>query len=583
MTTRQPIVSVLGHVDHGKTMLLDRIRGTSVVSREAGAITQQLGATEVPIDHIYDVCSQLISERNFTVPGLLFIDTPGHHSFTTLRARGGSLADMAILVIDVREGLMPQTIESIRILRRLKTPFIIALNKIDSIPGWESQPNTPFVLSARKQSERALQELDLKLYNIIGRLNEEDLSAERYDRIGDFTKAIAMVPLSAKTGEGVSDLLLVLIGLAQRFLEGQLEMEERGPGRGTILEIKEEKGLGPTLDVILYAGTLRKGDKVALGTRSKPVVTRIKAILRPKPLDEIRDPRDRFDQVNEVSAAIGVKLSCQHIEGVMAGGPLRVIHDNEDQVLAEMTEETKVNIKLSDSGVMIKADAIGSLEALAYECDAAGVLIRKSGIGDVSRRDIIETSAYGDPFHKVILAFNVAVNPDAKEAMHDADMHMFASDIVYRIIEDFQEWEAKERRKIDDEKRSKFAFPGKMMIMPNHVFRASKPAIVGVRVLSGRIRPGQRLVGVDGRDLGRIRSIRDGEEPMREAKQGAEVAVAIEGITIGRQVDAEGILYVDLMETAAKELRSYDLNADEAMTLDELLVIKRKQDPFWAM
>ena len=114
MAIRQPVVSVLGHVDHGKTKLLDRIRGTSVQAREAGAITQHIGATEVPIEHIYKVCSKLIGQKKFDVPGLLFIDTPGHHSFVTLRARGGSLADLAVLVIDIREGLMPQTIESDR-------------------------------------------------------------------------------------------------------------------------------------------------------------------------------------------------------------------------------------------------------------------------------------------------------------------------------------------------------------------------------------------------------------------------------------------------------------------------------------
>ena len=388
MSIRQPIVSVLGHVDHGKTMLLDCIRGTSVTAREAGLITQHIGATEVPIDHIYKVCSAVLGGKRFDTPGLLFIDTPGHHSFITLRARGGSLADLAVLVIDVTEGLKPQTIESIRILRQYKTPFVIAMNKLDTISGWNSESDRPFVLAERSQAPHAIEGFNERLYGIIGDLAAEGVSADRYDRIDDFTRTVALVPVSAKTGEGIADLLLVLIGLAQRFLEEQLRQED-GPGRGTILEIKEERGLGQTLDIILYSGTLRRGDTVALGTRGEPLLTRVKAILKPKPLDEIRDPRDRFDSVKELQAAAGVKLSCQSVEGAIAGGAIRVVEGRDDEILADMEEESKVSIEIEDEGVTIKADAIGSLEALAYEAKNAGIPIRRYGVGEITRRDIV--------------------------------------------------------------------------------------------------------------------------------------------------------------------------------------------------
>jgi len=583
MATRQPIVSVLGHVDHGKTSLLDRIRGTSVTKREAGLITQHIGATEVPIDHIYEVCRPLIGNaRRFNVPGLLFIDTPGHQSFTSLRARGGALADLAVLVIDINEGLMPQTIESIQILRRFKTPFIIAMNKIDLVQGWESKPNKPFVLSYKEQTEEAQAKLDERMYNIIGALYERGFSADRYDRIEDFTKAIAVVPISARNGEGLPDLLLVLIGLAQRFLEQQLRTEE-GPAQGTILEVKEEKGLGSTLDVIIFAGTLHKGDTVVLGTKGRPVTTKVKAILRPKPLDEIRDPKDRFDSVKEVSAAIGVKLLCQNIEGVVAGGPLRAATANVKEALDEVVNETKIDIETAEAGVYIKADALGSLEALAYECKNAGIPIRKYDTGMISRKDLIDTAAYGERYHKVILAFGVDLLPEAKEALPNYDLKVFTNDVVYRLIEDYQKWVEEEKRKQDLEMRAEFAFPGKIKLLPNCVFRASKPAIVGVRVLGGRIRPGQTLLNNDGVDIGKIRSIRSGEEVVKEAIQGQEVAVAIEGPTVGRQINVEDVLYVDLRETALKEIQKTDLNADDKMVLEETLEVKRKQDKFWGM
>ena len=583
MAIRQPVVSVLGHVDHGKTKLLDAIRGTSVQAREAGAITQHIGATEVPIDHIYKVCGPLIGKKKFDVPGLLFIDTPGHHSFITLRARGGSLADIAVLVIDIREGIMPQTIESIKILRQYKTPFVIALNKIDAIQGWVVEKDAPFVLNEKKQQAHTIAAFEERLYSVIGDLSMHGISADRYDRIDDFTKAVALVPISAKEGIGVPDLLLMLIGLAQRFLESQLAKAE-GPGRGTILEIKEEKGLGKTLDMILYDGVLKKGDTVALGTRGAPVVTRVKAILKPKPLDEIRDPRDRFDSVSVLHAAAGVKLSCQNMEGVIAGAPIRVVKNEKDPSIKEMTEEASVKIEVQDQGITIKADAIGSLEALAYEAKAAGIPIRKYGVGEVSRRDVVETAAFTDPMNRVMLVFNAPVSKEAEAEIASSGVKLFSNQVVYRLIEEYQEWVEDTKKSKDATQRMEIPFPAKFMILPNCVFHATKPAIVGVRVLAGKVRGGLNLIKKDGSDAGRVRSLRDGEEVLKDASQGDEVAMAIDGVTVGRQIDVEDVIYVELLESTIRQfLNNADLNEDEKMTLQEYLEIKRKSDPFWGM
>jgi translation initiation factor 5B len=583
MAIRQPVVSVLGHVDHGKTKLLDRIRGTSVQAREAGLITQHIGATEVPIEHIYKVCAQLIGKKTFDVPGLLFIDTPGHHSFVTLRARGGSLADLAVLVIDIREGIKPQTIESIRILRQYKTPFVIALNKIDTIQGWMPEEGRPFIISEKVQQDHTLEAFNEKMYGIMSQMAEQGISSDRYDRIDDFTKTVALVPISAKEGEGIPDLLLVLIGLAQRFLERQLAKEE-GPGKGTILEIKEEKGLGKTMDVILYSGTLSRGDTIALGTNGAPHVTKIKAILKPKPLDEIRDPRDRFDSVRELHAAAGVKLSTQSMEGVIAGAPFSVVKGLNDAALKELKEDSAIKIETVEKGITIKADAIGSLEALAFETKDAGIPIRKYGVGDITRRDIVE-AAYGDKANHVILGFNVSVTKDAEAEIENHEVKVLTNQIVYRLIEEYQEWEEESKKKTESDKRAEFSFPAKFRILPNCIFRTSKPAIVGVRVLVGRIRIGQRLIGEDGRDAGRIKSIHTGEDSLKEAKQGEEVAVGIEGVTAGRQISEEDIIYVDLIESAVKQLLVMDITDDEKDALQETIAIKRKGEgeKFWGM
>jgi translation initiation factor 5B len=269
---RTPIVCVMGHVDHGKTSLLDKVRGTTIAEREAGLITQHIGATEVPLDIIKRVCGPIF-KGDTKVPGLLFIDTPGHRAFTTLRARGGALADLAVLVVDVNEGFQPQTLEAVEILKRFKTPFIVAANKIDRVPGWNPLPGKPFIVSFPEQSEFAQTGLDEKIYIIIGKLYEMGFSSDRYDRVRDFQRNIGIMPVSAKTGEGIPDLLMILMGLAKKFLEKDLEYRAVGPGIGTVLEVKEEVGLGTTLDVILYDGELKVGDTIVVGSRGAPIST----------------------------------------------------------------------------------------------------------------------------------------------------------------------------------------------------------------------------------------------------------------------------------------------------------------------
>jgi len=583
-TIRQPIVSVLGHVDHGKTTILDTIRSTTVASREAGRITQHIGATEVPIQNILDRCKGMFAKgAKFSVPGLLFIDTPGHKAFTTLRSRGGSLADLAVLVVDVMEGLMPQTKESISILKRYKTPFVIAANKVDRISGWRAQHGTSFKKSYAEQSPRVQEELELKIYKLIEDLGREGVSADRYDRVADFTKTFAIVPMTAKTDEGVSDLLLVLVGLAQRFLEKNLKLET-GPAKATVLEVKEEKGMGKTMDLIVFSGTLKKTDRIAIGTESTPLITKIKALLKPKPTDEIRDPRDRFDSVDCVSAAAGIKLAAQDLEGVIAGAPLRVITDDtEAEVIKQLTKEMQVDIQHDDEGILVKADAIGSLEAMAFEMREMKIPLKASGIGHITKRDVTDVGTITNPLHKVIFGFSVKLLAEAEEKAKEIDVKIFQSDIIYKIVEDYEAWTIVKKRELETCSRGEICYPGMIKLLPDYVFRQKDPVIIGVRVLGGRIRQGQNLIREDGKEAGKIKSIRSGEDPLKEAIQGQEVAVAITGPTLGRQIKVEDILYVDIPESHIKELRKVELNLDEMDTLEKFLKIKHREKPFWGM
>ena len=579
---RQPIVSVLGHVDHGKTSLLDFIRGTTVAARESGAITQHIGATEVPIDSIYNVCGDLLKGKKFTLPGLLFIDTPGHHAFTTLRTRGGSLADLAILIVDINEGFKPQTYESIKILKQYKTPFIIAANKIDAISGWQKN-NVTANLRIEKQRQNVKNMFEEKIYEIIGTVSEQKLNADLYFNISDFRKTIGVIPISAKTGEGIPELLMILVGLAQRFLEDKLHIES-GAGKGSVLEVKEEVGLGKTIDAIIYNGTIRMDDKIVIGTIDEPVVTRIKALLKPKPLDEIRDPRERFDNVGEVHAACGIKISSPNLENVIPGAPIRVVKDDLEDVTNEIRNQTKIDFELDEQGIIIKADTIGSLEALIKESRDKNIKIRKAEIGNVSKRDIVETDSTNDPFNKIIFAFNVKILPEAKEELNKVDITIFNEDVIYTIMENYDEWYEKKKAELERERRQDYVHPGMIKFLPEYVFRVSHHAVIGVRVLSGRIKTGLRLMKEDGKVIGSIKGIQSENKSIEEAIQGQEVAISIEGVTVGRQIKREDILYTDLPASDAKKLRDMEvLNVDERDVLNKIFEIKRKTDKFWGM
>ena len=586
---RQPIVAVLGHVDHGKTSLLDHIRGlgsnsrASVMDREAGGITQHIGATEVPADILNELCSPLMGGNTFDSPGLLFIDTPGHHSFSTLRSRGGSLADIAILIVDVMEGCRPQTLESLRVLKNAKTPFVIAANKVDRIYGWEAQPGRAMALSMRNQTQDSMGLFEKQYWNLVGQFAEEGLNIERYDRVKDFTKDIAMVPISAREGEGIQDLLAVVIGLAERYLTDQLTDVE-GSGEGTVLEMKEERGLGKTLDVILHRGSIKKGDEVVLVTTEGGLSTRVKGLFSPRGMSEMRDAGDRWDDTEVAHAASGLKISAPDLDNVLAGTTLRVVHTDSERAEAmdAAKAESELSIELEEEGVAIKADTVGGLEALAKELQALDVPIRSATIGKVSRRDVRSAEAAADPLHRVIMAFSTEILPDAEAEIESSDtgVHHIGSDIIYRILEEREEWIERRNREIEEANREQIVYPGRILLLPDHTFRISKPAVVGVRVLAGRIHVGQRLLK-DGNRVGRIKSIRSGEESMKEAMQGAEVALAIEGVTVGRQIDEEDILLVDVPESHARKLRRMDLSAAEEEVLEELQEIHRKDDHFW--
>lgn len=568
--TREPIISVLGHVDHGKTTLLDWIRGTVVASREAGGITQHIGATDVPFSVIQKVCGHLLDPlgAKIRIRGLLFIDTPGHEAFTNLRKRGGSVADLAVLVVDINEGLMPQSIETIQILRYYKTPFVVAANKIDLIHGWKKN------VKIEEQSERVRDKFYEKFYKLVGQLSEHNFEAHLFSKVENFTKQIAIVPISAKYGEGISELLMVLIGLAQQYLEKELSVEIDSPAKGTILEVKEECGLGTTIDVIIYDGVIRKLDQIVVGSR-EPIVTKVKALLKPKPLDEMRDPRGRFQNVDAVYAASGVKIVAPNLEGALAGSP---VHVGGNELVKKIKEEIEnVEIHTDKLGVIIKADTIGSLEALVKILSESNIPIRRGTIEKVSNLDVVEASSVKmeSKFLGVIIAFNSEVLKDARNLAVDRDVKIFENNVIYKLIEDYEDWVKKEKERERLEKAEKVVTPAKIKLLPNCVFRQSKPAIVGVEILTGTLHSGCRLMRDDGKVVGKVKEIQMEKETIKLAKSGEKVAIAIENVTIGRQLNEGDIVYPFISSEDMAQINKEELSGEELQVLKEIREIKR--------
>lgn len=593
MKTRSPIVSVLGHVDHGKTTLLDNIRGSTIASKEAGGITQHIGATEIPMDVISSICGDFLAKMNIQekLPGLFFIDTPGHEAFTTLRKRGGSLADLAILILDVNEGFKPQTHEALSILKSSKTPFVVAANKIDRIPGWNSTEGSSFTESVQNQHKNVAFDLDQKLYEIVGVLHKQGFESERFDRVSNFASQITIVPISAKTGEGIPELLTMLLGLAYQYLSQQLQIEEDAPASGTVLEVKEEKGLGLTIDTILYDGVLNKEDMIMLLTKDNKVIsTKIRSLLKPKPLEEIRETKTLFEDTDQIVAAAGVKIVAPHVDDVVSGSPLKVANDNDLKIQDELLSEVdNIRIQTSDVGIIIKADTLGSLEALVNILDGMDVPIKSAEIGDVSRRDIINASIMHeeDEKHGVIIAFNVNLLPSAQEELQGLDIKIFQDKVIYQITEDYEEWlrTAQERRK--KARLDSITRPAKIRIIPKLVFRKSKPAIAGIEVMSGIIEKGVSLINKDGNFVGTVDSMEDKGETLPKSSRGSKVAMAIGSAVFEKDFEEGDVLYVDMSESNFLTLQNEFSNKfldDEILTMDELQEIKQQsEDPMWGV
>ena len=589
MKLRQPVVVVLGHVDSGKTSLLDKIRGTAVQSREVGGITQHIGASYFPIETIKEITGKLfdkLAKSENPVPGLLVIDTPGHEVFANLRMRGGSAADIAIVVVDVNKGLEAQTLESLDILKNRKVPFVIALNKIDQISGWKKNNSILIAEQLKIQDTTILTYLDEKVYNVVGALSRLGYSSEAFWRVKDFTKELAIVPVSAVKGTGIPELLAVLVGLAQQYMSKRLERHETET-KGIVLEVNDEIGLGPSANVILLDGTLKHGDRIVIAKKDSVTVTKIKALLLPKPLDEMRDPRDKFKHVDSVIAAAGLKITSPDLEGVLAGSPLYVVknQDDEERLKSNIASEIKSAIIQTESnGIILRCDTIGSIEAITELLKKENIPIRSADLGNITRKDVLSASAVRekDRYLGVVLGFNVKIFEDAEREAFERKIKIFNEKIIYNLVRSYSEWVTYEKVHEDSIVFNEIPPICKFQFLKGFVFRRNNPAVFGAEILIGKLKQKISVINEKGKKIGIIHQIQNEGKNLDVAAKGTQVALSIKEPTVGRQINEGDMFYTDLNSKEARILleRFLDrLNEEEQEIFNFILSKKRELDP----
>ncbi|XP_014906607.1 eukaryotic translation initiation factor 5B isoform X2 [Poecilia latipinna] len=586
---RAPVVCVLGHVDTGKTKILDKLRHTHVQDGEAGGITQQIGATNVPKETIEEQTKMVknFDRENIRIPGMLIIDTPGHESFSNLRNRGSSLCDIAILVVDIMHGLEPQTIESINLLKEKKCPFIVALNKIDRLYDWKKSPDTDVVATLKKQKKNTKDEFDERTKAIIVEFAQQSLNAALFFENKDPRTFVSLIPTSAHSGDGMGNLIALLVELTQSMLARRLAHCDEL--RAQVMEVKALPGMGTTIDVILINGRLREGETIIVPGVEGPIVTQIRGLLLPPPLKELR-VKSQYEKHKEVSTSQGVKILGKDLEKTLAGLPLLVAHKDDeipvlkDELVKEL-KQTLSSIKLEEKGVYVQASTLGSLEALLEFLRTSKVPYAGINIGPVHKKDVMKASTMleHDPQYAVILAFDVKVERESQEMADSLGVRIFSAEIIYHLFDAFTKYREDYKKSKQEEFKHIAVFPVKLRVLPQFIFNSRDPIVMGVSVEAGLLKQGTPLcVPSKGFvEIGVVTSIEMNHKSVDTAKKGQEICVKIEPIPgespkmYGRHFEATDIIVSKITRASIDALKNWF--RDEMQKSDWQLIMELKK------
>uniref|UniRef100_A0A667ZR53 Eukaryotic translation initiation factor 5B n=1 Tax=Myripristis murdjan TaxID=586833 RepID=A0A667ZR53_9TELE len=587
---RAPVVCVLGHVDTGKTKILDKLRHTHVQDGEAGGITQQIGATNVPLDTIVEQTKMVknFDRENIKIPGMLIIDTPGHESFSNLRNRGSSLCDIAILVVDVMHGLEPQTIESINLLKQKKCPFIVALNKIDRLYDWKKSPEADVVSTLKKQKKNTKDEFDERAKAVIVEFAQQGLNAALFHENKDPRTFVSLVPTSAHSGDGMGNLIALLVELTQSMLARRLAHCDEL--RAQVMEVKALPGMGTTIDVILINGRLREGETIIVPGVEGPIITQIRGLLLPPPLKELR-VKNQYEKHKEVSTSQGVKILGKDLEKTLAGLPLLVAH-REDEIpvlrdeLVRELKQTLSSIKLEEKGVYVQASTLGSLEALLEFLRTSKVPVSTHNASCFCPAQCFTHKGafpHPDEVFAVILAFDVKVERESQEMADSLGVRIFSAEIIYHLFDSFSKYREDYKKAKQDEFKHVAVFPVKLRVLPQFIFNSRDPIVMGVSVEAGVLHQGTPLcVPSKGFvDIGVVTSIEVNHKTVESAKKGQEICVKIEPIPgespkmYGRHFEATDIIVSKITRASIDALKNWF--RDEMQKSDWQLILELKK------
>ena len=593
---RCPIICIMGHVDTGKTKILDNIRKTNVQGGEAGGITQQIGASFFPAYKLKEEVTKLdqkILPVDVQIPGYLVIDTPGHESFANLRSRGSSLCDLAIVVIDIMHSLENQTIESLNMLIERKTPFVIALNKIDRLFDWVTYPDGSSHKSLIKQKKFVKNLFNERLMPVLGDLGKLSINAKLYWENDDPLEYVPIIPTSAITGEGMPDLLGYIAHYVQTYQQKKIK-KNLVDFKATVLEVKKIEGMGATTDIILVDGTLKVDDKVVLSGFHGPIKTTVKALLTPHPMKEMR-VKNEYLHHKKAEGSMGVKLMAQGLENALAGTSIYKYDTEEEceeycEFLKDDIKKVKKIIRLKKEGVGVAASTLGSLEALLQYLKQMKIPVSTVCIGDVSKNDLFKilTPFNQDDENKCkkreylsLLAFDVKLLPEAIKFADDYKIKVITAKIIYHLFDGFTKHVdvIKEQRKKEEGKKAIFPCVLKQV----DVFNKKDPIILGVDVIKGVLRPGTPVCTFNNEKLkiGIVETIEVNKKSIKEArKKTGSVAIRIKGdnnILHGRQFNLENDLVSMITRQGIDTLKDYF--RDDMLATDWNLI--RKLKPFF--
>ncbi len=485
---------------------------------------------------------------------------------------------MAILVVDIVHGLEQQTLESIELLKARKTPFIVALNKVDRIYGWKPQAYSNWKETFESQSQGVKDEFNGLLRYTITKFAEIGYNASLFSENPNDKKYISLVPTSAISGEGIPDLVRLILELSEKYLKMEIKEEVEC----TILEVKNTEGFGVTLDVILSNGELKAGDRIGFCGSDGPILTTIRTLLIPQPLKM----NSQYQKVERVRASQGVKIFAHDTDKAIAGSRVFVVHENEEEVKKKLVDDTTLD--LSPEGLHVVASTLGSLEALLSFLKKSDVPVSHVSVGQIKKKDLVIAQAASEKNKEygAILVFDTVLDKETKDTASKMNLRVLEAKIIYHLLDQYKAFVEEIRAKDKETFSGEAIFPVQLSIVPNCIFTKRSPLILGVHVDSGTLKIGTPLcVFKEGEEMihmGNVTSIENNKKNVTKALKGQKVAIKIEtrqnesGRMYGRHFSEASLFYSVLTRRSLDVLKQAFRDEMDEEHVELIVKIKNK-------